>query len=118
MRERVHSLSSVPKAVFMSVDTMQELLINKLKDLDSAEKHIVKALPKLATAASTPEVNRSGKKESTILAAMRRDMLFKGQPRLLRTHAGLVANSFEPIIFLLRRSSHLSMQLSHSFGKP
>jgi hypothetical protein len=105
----------------MSVDTMQELLINKLKDLDSAEKQIVKALPKLATVTSTPEplnLNRSWKKESTFLPALHRDMLFKGQPRLLRTHAGLVANSFEPIIFLLRRSSHLSMQLSHSFGKP
>ncbi|MEA3006425.1 MAG: hypothetical protein QOI94_1694 [Acidobacteriaceae bacterium] len=33
----------------MSVDTMKELLIDKLKDLDSAEKQIVKALPKLAT---------------------------------------------------------------------
>jgi Domain of unknown function (DUF892) len=62
MRERVHSLSSVPKAVFMSVDTMQELLKNKLKDLDSAEKHIVKALPKLATAASTPEPQSLGEK--------------------------------------------------------
>jgi ferritin-like metal-binding protein YciE len=38
----------------MSVETMQELLIDELKDLYSAEKQIVRALPKLAKAASTP----------------------------------------------------------------
>jgi ferritin-like metal-binding protein YciE len=41
----------------MSVETMQELLIDELKDLYSAEKQIVKALPKLAKAASTPELH-------------------------------------------------------------
>ena len=41
----------------MSVKTMQELLIDELKDLYSAEKQIVKALPKLAKAASTPELH-------------------------------------------------------------
>ena len=40
----------------MSIETMQELLIDELKDLYSAEKQIVKALPKLAKAASTPEL--------------------------------------------------------------
>jgi ferritin-like metal-binding protein YciE len=40
----------------MSVATMQELLIDELKDLYSAEKQIVRALPKLAKAASTPEL--------------------------------------------------------------
>jgi ferritin-like metal-binding protein YciE len=40
----------------MSVGTMQELLIDELKDLYSAEKQIVKALPKLVKAASTPEL--------------------------------------------------------------
>jgi hypothetical protein len=79
---------------------------------------IVKALPKLAIAASTPELQPLAKNESTFLAAMSGDVLFKGQSRLLATHARLVANSFKPVIFLLRRSSHLSMQLSHSFGKP
>ncbi len=38
---------------------MQELLINELKDLYSAEKQIVKALPKLAKAASTPELQEA-----------------------------------------------------------
>lgn len=40
----------------MSVETMQELLIDELKDLYSAEKQIVRALPKLAKAASSPEL--------------------------------------------------------------
>ena len=40
----------------MSVNTMQELLIDELKDLYSAEKQIVKALPKIIKAVSTPEL--------------------------------------------------------------
>jgi ferritin-like metal-binding protein YciE len=43
----------------MSVDTMQELLIDELKDLYSAEKQIVRALPKLAKSASTPELQQA-----------------------------------------------------------
>ncbi len=43
----------------MSVSTMQELLIDELKDLYSAEKQIVRALPKLAKAATAPELQQS-----------------------------------------------------------
>ena len=43
----------------MSVETMQELLIDELKDLYSAEKQIVRALPKLAKAAATPELGQA-----------------------------------------------------------
>ena len=43
----------------MSVETMQELLIDELKDLYSAEKQIVRALPKLAKAASSPELRQA-----------------------------------------------------------
>jgi ferritin-like metal-binding protein YciE len=43
----------------MSVKTMQELLIDELKDLYSAEKQIVRALPKLAKAASSPELQQT-----------------------------------------------------------
>jgi ferritin-like metal-binding protein YciE len=42
----------------MSVKTMQELLIDELKDLYSAEKQIVKALPKLAKAATSPDLKQ------------------------------------------------------------
>ena len=41
----------------MSVETLQELLVDELKDLYSAEKQIVRALPKLAKAASTTELH-------------------------------------------------------------
>jgi ferritin-like metal-binding protein YciE len=43
----------------MSVDTTQELLVDELKDLYSAEKQIVRALPKLAKSASTPELQEA-----------------------------------------------------------
>jgi ferritin-like metal-binding protein YciE len=43
----------------MSLETMQELLIDELKDLYSAEKQIVRALPKLAKAASSPELQQA-----------------------------------------------------------
>jgi ferritin-like metal-binding protein YciE len=43
----------------MSVESMEELLIDELKDLYSAEKQIVRALPKLAKSASTPELQQA-----------------------------------------------------------
>jgi ferritin-like metal-binding protein YciE len=43
----------------MSVETMQELLIDELKDLYSAEKQIVRALPRLARAASSPDLQQA-----------------------------------------------------------
>jgi len=43
----------------MSVESLQELLIDELKDLYSAEKQIVRALPKLAKAASSPDLQQA-----------------------------------------------------------
>jgi ferritin-like metal-binding protein YciE len=43
----------------MSVETMQELLIDELKDLYSAEKQIVRALPKLAKAVTSKELQQA-----------------------------------------------------------
>lgn len=40
-------------------DTLQELLVDELKDLYSAEKQIVKALPKLAKAATSDELREA-----------------------------------------------------------
>src|SRR5258708_35361522 len=40
----------------MSVGTLEQLLIDELKDLYSAEKQIVRALPKIIKAVSTPEL--------------------------------------------------------------
>jgi ferritin-like metal-binding protein YciE len=43
----------------MSVETLQELFIDELKDLYSAEKQIVRSLPKMAKAASTPKLQEA-----------------------------------------------------------
>ena len=40
----------------MAVANLEELLISELKDIYSAEKQIIKALPKLAKAASSPQL--------------------------------------------------------------
>jgi ferritin-like metal-binding protein YciE len=42
----------------MSVETLQELLIDELKDLYSAEKQIVRALPKVIKAVSAPDLQQ------------------------------------------------------------
>lgn len=42
----------------MSVGTLEQLLIDELKDLYSAEKQIVRALPKIIKAVSTPELQQ------------------------------------------------------------
>jgi ferritin-like metal-binding protein YciE len=44
---------------YMSVESMEDLLIDELKDLYSAEKQIVRALPKLAKSASAPELQKA-----------------------------------------------------------
>lgn len=43
----------------MSVENLEELLINELKDLYSAEKQIVQALPKLAKSAADPTLSEA-----------------------------------------------------------
>lgn len=43
----------------MSVDSMEKLFVNELKDLYSAETQITKALPKIAKAASSDELRKA-----------------------------------------------------------
>ena len=43
----------------MAVDTIEKLFVEELKDLHSAEKQITKTLPKLAHAASSPELKKA-----------------------------------------------------------
>jgi len=43
----------------MSVETIEELFVDELKDLYSAEKQITKSLPKLAKAATSPELKNA-----------------------------------------------------------
>lgn len=42
----------------MSVETLEELLIDELKDLYSAEKQIVRALPKIIKAVTSPDLQQ------------------------------------------------------------
>lgn len=42
----------------MSLETMEDLYVDELKDLYSAETQIVKALPKMAKAASSPKLRQ------------------------------------------------------------
>lgn len=51
--------NSNPTGETMSVETMQELLIDELKDLYSAEKQIVRALPKLVETATSAELKEA-----------------------------------------------------------
>jgi ferritin-like metal-binding protein YciE len=43
----------------VSVETIDELLVDELKDLYSAEKQITKSLPKLAKAATSPDLKQA-----------------------------------------------------------
>ena len=43
----------------MKIDSVQDLLVHELKDLYSAENQLVKALPKMAKAATTPELKQA-----------------------------------------------------------
>ncbi len=43
----------------MSVETIEDLFLDELKDLYSAEKQITKALPRMAKASSTPELSQA-----------------------------------------------------------
>lgn len=43
----------------MSLDTMRDLLIDELSDVLSAEKQLVKALPKMAKAATAPSLKKA-----------------------------------------------------------
>jgi ferritin-like metal-binding protein YciE len=46
----------------MELDTLKDLYIDEIKDLYSAEKQLVKALPKMAKAANTPELQQAFRK--------------------------------------------------------
>jgi ferritin-like metal-binding protein YciE len=74
---------SIPKEQVknMSVGTLEELLVDELKDLYSAEKQIVGALPKIIKAVSTPELQHglSNHLEETKGQVVRRKN--RGNPR-------------------------------------
>ncbi|HUR03732.1 MAG TPA: ferritin-like domain-containing protein [Nonomuraea sp.] len=43
----------------MALDSMQDLFLNELKDVYNAEKQLVRALPRMAKAADSPELQRA-----------------------------------------------------------
>jgi len=46
----------------MELNTLKDLYVDELKDLYSAEKQLIKALPKMAKAAKTPELQQAFRK--------------------------------------------------------
>lgn len=48
----------------MEVDTLRDLLVKELSDIYSAEKQLLKALPKMAKAASFPELRQAFEKHT------------------------------------------------------
>lgn len=54
--QRVGLLLFLSKGLLMRLNSLQELLVHELKDLYSAENQLVKALPKMAKAASSAEL--------------------------------------------------------------
>ena len=64
----------------MKLDTLRKLYIDELKDLYSAEKQLVKALPKMAKAASSPDLKRAFEThlEQTQVQVERLEQVFEG----------------------------------------
>lgn len=70
----------------MSLESMEDLLVHELKDLYSAEKQILKALPKMAKKASHPELKEAFQKhiDQTEQQVQRLETIFEslnGKPR-------------------------------------
>ena len=63
----------------MKLDTLKDVFVEQLKDLYSAENQILKALPKLAKTASSPELKRAFEEhlEQTEGQVERLDQVFK-----------------------------------------
>jgi ferritin-like metal-binding protein YciE len=68
----------------MSLDSLEKLFLEELKDMYNAEKQILRALPKMAKAAESPELERAFTKHlrETESQVQRLERIFKdlGQP--------------------------------------
>jgi ferritin-like metal-binding protein YciE len=113
----------------MSVGTLEELLVDELKDLYSAEKQIIRALPKIIKAVSTPELQKGltnhleetkghvtrlekigellGKKMSGKTCAGMKGVLEEGSEVLEDTEKGLVRDA--ALISACQRVEHYEM---------
>lgn len=65
----------------MSLGSMQELLVEQLKDLHSAEGQIIKALPKMVKGATNPELRQAFAKhlEETKVHQQRIEQIFESE---------------------------------------
>ena len=81
----------------MSVETIEELFIDELKDLYSAEKQITKSLPKLAKAATSPELKTAFEThlKETLGQIERLDRVFK---ILGKSPRGKVCNGMKGVL--------------------
>jgi len=63
----------------MALKTLQDLFVDELKDVYSAEKQILQALPKMAKASSSPDLRRAFEthREQTENQVARLDTIFK-----------------------------------------
>lgn len=63
----------------MKMESLQELYVDELKDLYSAEKQLLKALPKMAKAASSDELRQSFEDhlEETMIQVERLEQIFE-----------------------------------------
>jgi len=113
----------------MSVATLEQLLVDELKDLYSAEKQIIRALPKIIKAVSTPELQQGlanhleetrgqvtrlekigevlGKKMSGKTCAGMKGVLEEGSEVLEDTKKGLVRDA--ALISACQRVEHYEM---------
>ena len=113
----------------MSVGTLEELLVDELKDLYSAEKQIIRALPKVIKAVSTPDLHEGltnhleetkgqvarlekigellGKKMTGKICAGMKGVLEEGSEVLEDTEKGLVRDA--ALISACQRVEHYEM---------
>src|SRR5215216_2252823 len=78
INERINTDHCREEAI-MELQTLKDLYIEEIKDLYSAEKMLVKALPKMAKAANTPELQQAFRKhlKQTAEHAARLEQIFQ-----------------------------------------
>src|SRR5436309_11989254 len=64
----------------MQIDSLQKLYVEELKDLHSAERQIIQALPKMIKAASSPELKSALQEHLDVTREQlaRLDQIFEG----------------------------------------
>ena len=71
----------------MKINTFEELLVHEMQDLYDAEQHIAKALPKMASAASSPQLRSAFEQhlEQTKMQIGRLEQAFQGVAQVPKT---------------------------------